>query len=279
MCIIAYKPKDVAISPETLLTCYMNNPDGAGYMYPCENRLLIKKGFFTHEDFSAAWQKTHKIYGDDLPVVFHFRISTSGKIDKTNCHPHRIAPDLAFVHNGILSCVRPPRKSRVSDTIMYRDKFLAELTGASLRRTAFFAAVGDHIGFGNKFVFMNGKGKVAICNEEQGDWHEGIWYSNTSHKRDARWKHSFLSDEDCCECCGQPLTFPEELAAGICAECVELYGEPVMQCGGCGEPLTAQAHRETGWCDFCGEAVYGRKDWKRMLRDYARPARGRDVPF
>lgn len=278
MCIIVYKPKGATISPDTLKACYMNNADGAGFMYPCENHLLIKKGFFIYADFLTAWEKTHKVHGDSLPVVFHFRISTSGRIDKTNCHPHRIAPDLAFVHNGMLSCVRPSRKSRVSDTIMYRDRFLAKLTGKALRRPELFKEIGDHIGPGNKFVFMNGKGKVAICNETQGAWNNGIWFSNTSYQRVFRHAFPFPFQSECCDYCGEELTAPEEVAYGVCSDCLQLHDDVCMECGGCGEPLTTSAHRAAGWCDFCGPSIYG-DNWEKMLREMPLSPEEHDEPF
>lgn len=166
MCIIVYKPTGMPMDRSTLATCFANNPDGAGFMFSCEGRLLIEKGYFEFNAFWAAWEKRRKIHGHGLPVVFHFRIATAGEIDRTNCHPHRITRDLGFVHNGILSCIQVPKDSTVSDTILYRNRYLDSLTGHSLRNAKLFRMIGRHIGAGNKFVFMNGVGNVAICNEK-----------------------------------------------------------------------------------------------------------------
>ena len=190
MCIIVYKPWGVPVDLETLRICFENNPDGAGYMFPCEGRLLINKGFFTFPDFLDAWEKTRKLHGDGPPVVFHFRIATAGQIDMTNCHPHRIAQDLGFVHNGNLSCVHVPKSSDISDTIIYYKRYLSSLTGQSLPNAKLFGMIERHIDSGNKFVFMNGRGDVAICNEQQGIWKDGIWFSNYSFR--TRWANDYL---------------------------------------------------------------------------------------
>ncbi len=272
MCIIVYKPQGLSIERQTLETCFLHNPDGAGFMYPCEGRLLIQKGYFEFDEFIEAWEKCRKLHGDSLPVVFHFRIATAGNIDKRNCHPHRIKNDLGFAHNGILSCVNVPKGSRLSDTILYRDRYLGKLSGETLHLARFFNAVARHIGSSNKFVFMNGEGAVVICNEDQGIWKDGIWFSNNSFL--PRRLVPFLTHlrEWFCEYCGNVLATPEELAEGICLECLQYSDLEPVECGGCYNPLPSVAHQELGWCDECGNEVYGR-DWPEMLRTAVTPWR------
>lgn len=255
MCIIAYKPRDVAIGLDTLKTCFEHNPDGAGFMYPCENKVFIKKGFFTFSDFANSWEISHKIHGNSIPVVFHFRISTSGRIDKANCHPHRITEDLAFAHNGILSCVAPPRKSKVSDTILYRDAYLKNFCGKSLRNQARLDHISTHIGKSNKFAFLNGRGSVAICNDDQGIWDKGIWFSNPSYRR--RTYETGLFRDEICEYCGIDLIDPDEKADGICAGCLPLYLAAFGGCAKCGARLATDAEWSVGYCEQCAAIAYG----------------------
>lgn len=223
MCIIAYKPAGISIDRKTLRTCFDNNPDGAGYMYPCEGKVLISKGYWRFKDFWSSWEKTLKIHGESFPVVFHFRIATAGCVDKRNCHPHRITKDLAFVHNGILTNVTVPKDSPVSDTIIYRDKYLRRLKAESIYSTDAIAKIGDHIGTGNKFVFMNGYGHAAIANESAGVWAGNVWYSNTSFK--PRFSSNYFFDEACegdyCEYCGKALDDTDEKMIGLCWACAE----------------------------------------------------------
>ena len=277
MCIIVYKPWGIPIDPQILETCFENNPDGAGYMFPCEGRLLIKKGFFTFEEFAAAWEKSRKIHGDTLPVVFHFRIATAGKIDKANCHPHRIASDLGFVHNGILTCVDVPKGSVVSDTVIYGNRYLGRLAGKSLRNTGLFDKIGRHIGQGNKFTFMNGQGKVVICNEEQGEWRDGLWFSNLSFLPRRDFPFLRYDTDWVCEYCGAMLETSDEIVEGACRECLDYFDSGPAECGGCRDVLFSTAHRELGWCDDCGYEIYGRK-WPEMMQGLAR-ANGQDETF
>lgn len=161
---------------------------------------------------------------------------------------------------------------------MYRDRFLARFTGKALRRPELFKDIGDHIGPGNKFVFMGGKGKVAICNETQGVWDNGIWYSNTSYERMRPSTFPFPFQAECCDYCGEILTASEENATGVCSDCLQLHGDVCTECGGCGQALTTRAHRAAGWCDFCGPGIYGR-DWNRVLRELSLSPEERDELF
>lgn len=279
MCIIVYKPSGQKINKATLRTCFQNNPHGAGYMFPCEGKVLIRKGFFTFSDFWTAWEKTERIYGDTIPIVFHFRIATAGEVDKTNCHPHRITKDLAFVHNGILDCVDVPKKSRISDTILYRDVYLRTMNGNSIREEALFLVMGEQIGSYNKFVFMNGRGEVAFANEDSGLWADGVWYSNTTFRPKAvtaskskkkgttipettRW-----TEYNYCEYCGKDLDSPNERAEGLCFSYLghDVYG--FDRCGGCDCVLADSTHKLAGWCDDCGSYVYG-DEWDAKLDEY-----------
>lgn len=275
MCIIAYKPAGKAITKKTFRTCFENNPDGAGFMLPCEEKVLIRKGYFTFDAFWGAWEKTLKVHGDGLPVVFHFRIATAGLVDKTNCHPHRIKQDLAFVHNGILSCVEVPKKSRKSDTILYRDMYLRDLCSHDVGEDSLFQLIGDHIGLYNKFVFMNGAGDVAFANEACGVWDNGVWYSNAGYLPKftvfPKGGYGKLSDDSDwwdvwrnCEFCGKELDSPEEQAEGLCHCCMAHEEEQYGECGGCYKSLVTPAHERMGWCDSCGEEIYG-QDWFTML--------------
>lgn len=268
MCIIVNKPWGIPVERSLLETCFANNPDGAGFMFPCEGRLLIKKGYFEFDAFWSVWEKCRKIHGDSLPVVFHFRIATAGEVDKTNCHPHRIAHDLGFVHNGILSCVNVPKGSNVSDTIIYRNRYLGNLTGNSLRNAKLLRRIGHHIGAGNKFVFMNGAGKTVICNEDQGVWKDGLWFSNHSFLPRFGFPFPFRNDGWACEYCGNLLETPEELAEGACRECLAYFEPDYVECGGCHDVLLTHSHKTAGWCDECGFEIYGR-DWPDMLSEAA----------
>ena len=114
MCIALLIPKGEKITRETLEQCFQSNPHGAGFMLSDNNKLIIRKGYFTFAGFWASWIQAHKKY-PDTDYVAHFRIATSGELDRQNCHPHKISEQLAYVHNGILD-IDVPQKSKISDS-------------------------------------------------------------------------------------------------------------------------------------------------------------------
>ena len=119
MCVIVYKPSGVkAPTQADLHNCFLNNPDGAGYMLPINNKVVIRKGFMTYEDFEKDIKNTIKVNNldpIDTPIVMHFRISTQGGVNKALCHPYPICENydemrkleskcnLGLAHNGIIS--------------------------------------------------------------------------------------------------------------------------------------------------------------------------------
>lgn len=177
LCIILYKPANVHVSDTLLHHCFIQNPDGAGFMVPHAGNVAIYKGLGGFSRFLQTW-RTVQMWHPEAPVVFHFRYATFGRVTVENCHPHRISRDLAFVHNGTLSCVPAPEGDDRSDSVIYRDQYLGHLDGRETYALEDFSAMERRIGKKNKFVFMNGEGRVVICNEEQGAWAGGMWASN-----------------------------------------------------------------------------------------------------
>src|SRR3569832_395489 len=105
MCVAIYKERGKNISKETLRNCFNRNQDGAGFMYPKDGKVVVVKGLFNFHDFWKAWKK--HVLEEGAPaahcgVGIHFRIGTSGLKDAANCHPHIVADDFAFIHNGVM---------------------------------------------------------------------------------------------------------------------------------------------------------------------------------
>ena len=73
MCIAIYKPEGHLIPQETLERCFNANPDGAGYMFHKNDKLYIKKGFFTFKEFWSSYKRDKS-----KQTVIHFRIKTHG---------------------------------------------------------------------------------------------------------------------------------------------------------------------------------------------------------
>ena len=136
MCIIAYKPLNVAFPEEKILqNCFENNSDGAGFMYSYQGEVHIKKGYETFKGFMNALNASRAITGDKVPYVMHFRIATQG-YEKTMTHPFplstkmnnlkrlKIKCNIGIAHNGILD-ITSDGSHQYSDTMKFITDYLS----------------------------------------------------------------------------------------------------------------------------------------------------------
>lgn len=178
MCLTLYKPKGCAIDFDLFDNCFRCHPDGIGMMFPAFGIAAIDKGFKNPDALIESYKFVREQIGD-TPAVFHFRRATAGAINKANCHPHRIASDLAFVHNGTIHSITTDISGGRSDTLTYRDKCLQGMTGDTLADELYLKRISKHIGKDNALTFMNGTGSVAFCNGERGRWQRGVFILGT----------------------------------------------------------------------------------------------------
>ena len=243
MCIIIYKPENQTVPKDILEESWFNNPDGGGFMYPDGNKLIIKKPYFDFDQFYNDYIKY-----ENYPVVIHFRISTSGRNDKLNTHPHRINPKLGFVHNGIFSGLG---NKHYSDTVELTRKLQTFPKSFWADKNYQFFLDNYFIQNHSKGILMNNSGKIYIINEKAGTWDKGIWYSNTTYKAYSNlvkytydWdtsapykcnkqyhvdKAGKFTVDDSCELCGEDiatrfLNYYGEIY-NVCSECYELESE------------------------------------------------------
>ena len=179
MCIIATKPKGIFISKETAKNCFDNNPDGAGFMFSNDDRLFIRKGFFDFNRFWASYTQAMIKY-DNPTSILHFRITTHGLTDKSNCHPFRVNDNLGFAHNGIIHFVDTDKKC--SDTSMFNKTILRRLPPYFYKNDSILQLIAESIGTNSKLSFLDNKGDYVIVNESAGNWKEDIWYSNDTYE-------------------------------------------------------------------------------------------------
>ena len=193
MCIIAIKPAGVQFPADTTLsTMWINNPDGAGFMYPSKGKVCIRKGFMNYDSFMDAIDTLKKSSADlvNMPIVFHFRITTHGGTKPENCHPFAITDNVAILqkpliytdvgvaHNGIIDIV--PRED-ISDTMEYVVSQLSVIKAINRKfyeQKRFLQLIENAIK--SKMVFLAGDGTVAKVGEFVTD-DDGMIYSNTSY--------------------------------------------------------------------------------------------------
>ncbi len=233
MCIIVYLPAGAGMDRKTLQTCWDANPDGAGYMFARDGKLIIRKGFMDFEKFWRSFDKADRTAGAKTNFVLHFRIASHGKVNLENCHPHRIRKSLAVAHNGIIDCVGAKANGKDSDTVLYVRKILRKLPDGFLRSKGIRNLIHLTIDW-SKLAFMDATGRVTLIGEETGVWDDGAWFSNDSYlvRKVARiwdvWSAKDYTEaleavrkgeEVACSHCSEPLMWTDEYERGLCWDC------------------------------------------------------------
>lgn len=197
MCIIIAKEIGKSLPDIDLLKrCWEKNPHGGGYMFNANDKVIIKKGFMTFDDFYQSLMSTHQKYNlKNKALVIHFRIATSGAIDKGNCHPYPLTNEktklrkneidtfLGIAHNGIIR--KYNHKSKIlNDTQLFIQDILYELilnTTTNFYMTNVFKKIIESMINGSRLVFLNGNGEITKI----GKWYEqcDLFFSNLSYKK------------------------------------------------------------------------------------------------
>lgn len=192
MCVIAYKPLNVAFPEEaTLKNCWDNNPDMAGFMYAWNDHVYILKGFEKFEDFTKALNKVREKTGDDIPFVMHFRISTQG-FDKACCQPFplsgnmrnlkrlKVETNIGVAHNGILSLTSDGSKD-YSDTMLFVTDYLVNIIRSyDWHKDNRTKKLIENLIDGSRFAILDKKGHCELMGN---GWVEdkGCYYSNSTY--------------------------------------------------------------------------------------------------
>lgn len=182
MCIAILNKKHSIITDAALTNCFMNNPDGAGFAFINNNKqLTVIKGIFNLDTFLNTYKYIKEQAISD--ILIHCRIGTAGLKDANNTHPHYINDDIVLIHNGILHNIDVPKNSKVSDTILFIQKYLKNMTIEQLKDAGYRQLIADAIGTNNKFILMDKYGATYIINAEQGITDtDGNFYSNDSYQ-------------------------------------------------------------------------------------------------
>jgi hypothetical protein len=177
MCIAIVKPAGHWVSKEHLANSFKANPHGAGYAYIGENgKVVTKKGFFAFDKFFKSYSKD--VTTETMAFV-HFRIATKGKTDEANCHPFAIDNGV-LMHNGpCLNYVHCKGDAERSDSREFAEDMVKTL---NLEQIKSLRPVIESFAGTEKVAFLFDGGEYVICNEKQGLWSEGCWYSNTSFR-------------------------------------------------------------------------------------------------
>lgn len=193
MCIVVYKKIGQSLpSRDILKNCFINNPDGAGFMYNFKNKVIIEKGFMTWEAFDVALSNVeNKIDVRKSAMVLHFRITTQGGINQECTHPFplsskmddlkllRTTSDIGVAHNGIISLTSTYSKVDYSDTM----KFITDYLSLIIESKDYYKSKNKlkliQRLCGSKLAILDSNGHCELI----GDFIEnnGIYYSNSSY--------------------------------------------------------------------------------------------------
>lgn len=177
MCIAILLKAGNRIKKSHLSESFLSNPDGCGYAFCSNQKVIIRKPFFSFDKFYKLFSIDHKLHGKHSDFMIHFRITTSGVNDKTNTHPHRICENLVSCHNGILEGLG---NKDHSDTVQFMNLLSSHNIGLNpateLLLDSYFMA--NH----SKAIFLS-PNKTFIAGASLGHWNtkKTIWYSNDSY--------------------------------------------------------------------------------------------------
>jgi hypothetical protein len=185
MCIAILNTKGTTLKKEVLRNCWENNGDGAGILYiNNDKKLSVFKEMTSFDNFYNNYSEIKSKYGK-RNIVLHFRISTHGRVNETNCHPFLVDDSIGFVHNGMIYDV--PTSTEFSDTYMFNQTILKNLKEGFEYNETILEMIDAFIGSGSKLVFLNDNDDYFIVNEKAGHWHLGCWFSNTSYQQVNSW--------------------------------------------------------------------------------------------
>lgn len=193
MCVICVKRQGVQMPTiKNVMDMWKRNPDGAGYMYVRDGKLIIRKGFTDVQDFMNAIYDEDKLTKNDV-AVFHFRISTQAN-NPTMTHPFALTPrieetkylniDNALIgvaHNGIIQLTSDHREQEYSDTALFVANYMTRIIRKprDLKDPYCKSILQELIGY-SKLAMLDVNGDITLI----GSFEErnGLLYSNLYHE-------------------------------------------------------------------------------------------------
>lgn len=197
MCVIIAKNKtDRLPTIEELTACFEHNPDGAGFMYVINKRVVIDKGYMTLKSFLKHFKKLCAKYHDfnNRCLVVHCRIGTAGSNSAENTHPYPITnnsddlhkpyflANVGVAHNGIISKYNPLLSVKDSnDTQEFIKQFMYPLSELSqdFYKNKGVQDILDRI-TSSKLAILNSDDELYTVGDFTID--DGLKFSNTSYK-------------------------------------------------------------------------------------------------
>lgn len=205
MCIVVYKKIGLSLpSREILKNCFINNRDGAGFMYNHKGKVIIEKGFMTWEAFDVALASVEKkIDVKKCGMVLHFRITTQGGTNQECTHPFplssnmddlkllRTTSDIGVAHNGIISLTTTYTKVDYSDTMKFITDYLSLIISNKnyYKNKNTLKLIANLVG--SKLAILDMDGHCELIGDFIED--KGIYYSNSSYTESKKYTSSLFN--------------------------------------------------------------------------------------
>lgn len=136
--------------------------------------MVLRKGFRTFDEFYAQYCADEV---DEHTALIHFRITTRGAENSSNCHPFAIEHG-ALIHNGTMSSLGEHGKG-ISDTAEFAAR-ISTLTPDQI--TVMRPILESFMGTWNKVALLMHDGELLVFNERQWIQEDGVLYSNTGFR-------------------------------------------------------------------------------------------------
>lgn len=197
MCVIIVKDKkDRLPSNDELRKCFDYNPDGAGFMYTDNGKVIIDKGYMSWKTFIKHYNKLVAKYDNfkGKSLVIHCRIGTGGGNNIHNTHGYPLTNkisemqktyntcDVGLAHNGIISDYKP-QEDYYNDTQEFIKEFIYNLQKFDkqfYKRRYFRDMITSNSG--SKWAIIDKDDNLYTCGSF--DSVDGLKFSNLNHDWD-----------------------------------------------------------------------------------------------
>lgn len=177
MCVLAVTKPKAIISDAIMNECHSWNRDGMGFAFIREKKVVIDKGYTDLAAFKRKYKELIDAGVNENPMLVHFRACTAGPKTQDNCHPFFIKGG-AMAHNGTFFG-RGQDMGGKSDSRIVAERMFNNLEYSLVKRN--FEGFQRALGY-SRVAFLYDNGEVIISNEKQGEWHDGVWYSNAGFR-------------------------------------------------------------------------------------------------
>lgn len=218
----------------------------------------------------------------DINIAYHFRIGTSGKINKDNIHPFVTRSGIGLMQNGILPEYGDKERC---DTKHFVEDIIDKLPEGWELNNAILSLIGTALSITKTVIML--PTKVVIFNSKAWDTDNGIMYSNTSYKikrtemvihdsyntgytsprQNNRYNNNYLFPDrysgrnylnsqnngqysEKCMYCHSPLYLDTEKRNNSCIDCPK-------HCRECAGRLESFSEKNANICDNCSVLGFG----------------------